>query len=58
LLLLNILEVDVLKILWQLLLYAMIDKPKTSNIHEINKIEQQIVEFQQYDAMARKDLSL
>jgi hypothetical protein len=57
LLLLNILEVDVLKILWQLL-YAMIDKPKTSNIHEINKIEQQIVEFQQYDAMARKDLSL
>jgi hypothetical protein len=36
----------------------MIDKPKTSNIHEINKIEQQIVEFQQYDAMARKDLSL
>jgi hypothetical protein len=58
LLLLNILEVDVLKILWQLLLYAMIDKPETSNIHEINKIEQQIVEFQQYDAMARKDPSL
>jgi hypothetical protein len=53
LLLLNILEVDVLKILRQLILYVTIDKPETSNTHEISKTEQQIEEFQQYDAMAR-----
>jgi hypothetical protein len=53
LLLLNILEVDVLKILWQLVLYATIEKSETSNTLEINKIEQQTEKFQQYDAMAR-----
>jgi hypothetical protein len=53
LLLLNILEVDVLKILQQLILYATIDKPETSNTHEINNTEEQTEEFQQYDAMAR-----
>jgi hypothetical protein len=48
LLLLKIFKVDVLEVLWQLILYVMIDKPKTSNTHKINQTEQQIEEFQ-YD---------
>jgi hypothetical protein len=39
LLLLEILEVDVLEILRQLILYATIDKSKTSNTHKISKTE-------------------
>jgi hypothetical protein len=53
LLLLDVFEVDALEILWQLILYVMIDKLETSNTHEINNTEQQTGEFQQYDAMAR-----
>jgi hypothetical protein len=45
LLLFKVFKVDVLKVLWQLALYAMIDIPKTSNIHEINQTEQQTKEF-------------
>jgi hypothetical protein len=37
LLLLKIFKVDVLEVLQWLALYAMIDRPKTSNIHEINQ---------------------
>jgi hypothetical protein len=39
LLLLDVFKVDVLKILWQLVLYATIDKSETSNTHEINNTE-------------------
>jgi hypothetical protein len=39
LLLLKIFKVDILEILQQLALYVTIDRPKTSNIHEINQIE-------------------
>jgi hypothetical protein len=39
LLLLDAFEVDVLEILWQLVLYATIDKLETSNTHEINNTE-------------------
>jgi hypothetical protein len=53
LLLLDIFKVDVLEILQQFVLYATIDKPEISNIHRINKIVQQIEDYQQYDAMAR-----
>jgi hypothetical protein len=49
LLLFKVFKVDVLKVLWQLARYAVIDIPKTSNIHEINQTE----EFQYDDAMAR-----
>jgi hypothetical protein len=48
LLLLKMFKVDVLEVLWQLVLYVTIDKPKTSNTHKINQTEQQIEEFQ-YD---------
>jgi hypothetical protein len=51
--LLEILKVDVLKILRQLVPYAMIGKPEISNTREINKTEKQTEEFQKYDAMAR-----
>jgi hypothetical protein len=50
---LKIFKVEVLQILWQLTLYAMIYRPKTNNIHKINQIEQQIEEFQYDDAIAR-----
>jgi hypothetical protein len=53
LLLLDIFKVDVLEILQQFVLYVTIDKPEISNIHIINKIVQQIEDYQQYDAMAR-----
>jgi hypothetical protein len=53
LLLLEVFKVDVLEILWQLALYAMMDRPETSNIHKINQTEQQTEEFQYDDAMAR-----
>jgi hypothetical protein len=49
LLLLKIFKVDVLEILRQLALYAMIDRLKISNTHKINQTE----EFQYDDAMAR-----
>jgi hypothetical protein len=52
-LLFNMLEVDVLNILRQLILYVTIDKLEISNTHEINKTEQQTDEFKQYDVMAR-----
>jgi hypothetical protein len=37
--LLEVFEVDVLKVLWQLALYAMIDRPKANNTTKINQIE-------------------
>jgi hypothetical protein len=46
LLLLEVFEVDILKILRQLALYAMIDRPETSKRTKINKAEQQIVDYQ------------
>jgi hypothetical protein len=46
LLLLEVFEVDVLEILQQLSLYAMIDRPETSNRHKINQTEYKIGEFQ------------
>jgi hypothetical protein len=49
---LEVFEVDVLKILHRLALYLMIGGPETSNIHKINKIGQQTEDYQQYDAMA------
>jgi hypothetical protein len=39
LLLLDVFEVDVLEILRQLVLYATVDKPETSNTHKINNTE-------------------
>jgi hypothetical protein len=44
---------DVLDVLWQLTLYATIDRPETRNIHKINQAEHEIEEFQYDDAMAR-----
>jgi hypothetical protein len=41
-----------LKILHGLALYVTIGRPETSNIHKINKIVQQIEDYQQYDAKA------
>jgi hypothetical protein len=58
LLLLIIFKVETLQILRQLALYAMIDRPKTNNIHKINQTKQQIEEFQYDDAMARYVLLL
>jgi hypothetical protein len=52
LLLLGVFKVDVLEILHGLALYLTIGRPETSNIHKINKIVQQIEDYQQYDAMA------
>jgi hypothetical protein len=52
LLFLKILKIDVLEYL-RLALYAMIDRPKTSNIHKISQTKQQIEEFQYDVAMAR-----
>jgi hypothetical protein len=49
---LEVFEVDVLEILHRLALYLMIGRPKTSNVHKINKIEQQTEDYKQYDAMA------
>jgi hypothetical protein len=53
LLLLDVFEVDILEILQQFIIYAMIDKLETNNIHKINKTVQQIEDYQQYYAMAR-----
>jgi predicted YcjX-like family ATPase len=50
---LKIFKVEVLEILRQLALYAMIDRPEISNIQKINQTEQQIEEFQYDDAMVR-----
>jgi hypothetical protein len=33
--------------------YSMISRPETSKVHQINKIEQKIEDYQQYDAMTR-----
>jgi hypothetical protein len=52
LLVFEVLEVDVLESLYRLALYLTIGRPKTSNIHKINKIVQQTEDYQQYDAMA------
>jgi hypothetical protein len=49
---LEVFEVDVLKILHRLALYLTIGRPEISNIHKINKIVQQTEDYQQYDAMA------
>jgi hypothetical protein len=51
LLVLEVFEVDVLKILYQLALYLTIGRPETRNIHKINKIVQQTEDYQQYDTM-------
>jgi hypothetical protein len=53
LLLLKIFKVDVLEILWQLALYATINRLETSNIHKINQTKQQIKEFKYDDAKTR-----
>jgi hypothetical protein len=53
LLLLEIFKVEVLEILRQLALYAMIGKPETNNTTRINQTEQQIEDYQQYDATVR-----
>jgi hypothetical protein len=53
LLLLEIFKVEVLEILRQLALYATIDKSETNNTTRINQTEQQIEDYQQYDATAR-----
>jgi hypothetical protein len=45
-LLLKVFEVDVLEVLWQLALYAMIDMPETSKRTKINKTDQKIVDYQ------------
>jgi hypothetical protein len=52
-LLFKIFKIEVLEILRQLALYAMIDRPETRNIHKIYQTEQQIEEFQYDDTMAR-----
>jgi hypothetical protein len=49
LLLLEIFKVEVMEILWQLALYATIDRLEINNTTKINQIE----EFQKYDAIAR-----
>jgi hypothetical protein len=49
LLLLDVFEVDVLEILWQFVLYAMIGNKQEN---KINKTVYQIEDYQQYDAMA------
>jgi hypothetical protein len=51
LLVLEVFEVDVLKILYRLALYLTIGRPETSNIHKINKIVPQTEDYQQYDTM-------
>jgi hypothetical protein len=53
LLMLEVFKVDVLEVLRWFTLYSMIGRPKTSKRKKINKIEQQSVDNQQYDAMAR-----
>jgi hypothetical protein len=53
LLLLEIFEVEVLKIFHGLALYSKIGRPETSNIHKINTLVQQTDDYQQFDAMAR-----
>jgi hypothetical protein len=58
LLMLEVFEVDVLKILRWLTLYSMNGSPETSKRTKINKTEQQSVDNQQYDAMARYVLLL
>jgi hypothetical protein len=55
---LDVFEVDVLKILRWLALYSTNDRLKTSKRTKINKIEQKLVDNQQYDAMARYVLLL
>jgi hypothetical protein len=45
-------DVNVMEILYRLALYLTIGRPKTSNIHKINKIVQQTEDYQQYDAIA------
>jgi hypothetical protein len=52
-LLLEIFKVEVLEILRQLALYVTIGKPETNNTTRINQTEQQIDDYQQYDAIAR-----
>jgi hypothetical protein len=52
LLVLEVFKVDVLEVLHWLTLYSTIGRPKTSKIDKINKIVQQIEDYQQYDAMA------
>jgi hypothetical protein len=53
LLLLEIFEVEVLKILHGLAFYSKIGRPEISNIHKINTLVQQTEDYQQFDAMAR-----
>jgi hypothetical protein len=53
LLLLEIFKIEVLEILRQLALYATIGKPETNNTTRINQTEQQIEDYQQYDATVR-----
>jgi hypothetical protein len=50
---LEVFKVDVLEILRWLTLYSMNSRPETSKRTKINKIEQQSVDNQQYDVMAR-----
>jgi hypothetical protein len=50
---LEVFKVDVLEILWWLALYSTNGRPEISKRTKINKTEQQSVDNQQYDAMAR-----
>jgi hypothetical protein len=45
-LLIKVFEVDVLEVLWQLAIYAMIDMPETRKRTKINKTDQKIVDYQ------------
>jgi hypothetical protein len=55
---LKVFEVDVMEILRWLALYSTNSRPETSKRTKINKTEQQSVDNQQYDAMARYVLLL
>jgi hypothetical protein len=50
---LEVFKVDVLEVIWWFTLYSTIGRLKTSKENKINKTEQQSVDNQQYDVMAR-----
>jgi hypothetical protein len=50
---LEVFKVDVLEVIRWFALYSTIGRPQTSKENKINKTEQQSVDNQQYDVMAR-----